>query len=230
MNIDLIHKNIINKYDISGGSFDDEIIEQKFCIKYLNANNNILEIGANIGRVSIIISHILKKGNGKLVSLETNKNIYDTLLQNKKNNKLNFITFNKALSKQPISQIHFGNNWNSYPTNEIHNSKIWKPIENKKLINIETILFKEIKTETNIIFDTLVIDCEGAFYFILKDFPEILNNIKLIIIENDCMEEYQNTFILDTFKNNNFNLVESKTLDIAWGSCKDHFWQVWKKQ
>jgi hypothetical protein len=67
-------------------------------------------------------------------------------------------------------------------------------------------------------------------HFILKDFPEILNNIKLIIIENDCMEEYQNTFILDTFKNNNFNLVESKTLDIAWGSCKDHFWQVWKKQ
>lgn len=229
MNIDLIHKNIINKYDISGGSFDDEIIEQKFCIKYLNANNNILEIGANIGRVSIIISHILKKGNGKLVSLETNKNIYDTLLQNKKNNKLNFITFNKALSKQPISQIHFGNNWNSYPSNEIHNSKIWKPIENKKLINIETILFEEIKTEANIIFDTLVIDCEGAFYFILKDFPEILNNIKLIIIENDCMEEYQNTFILDTLKNNNFNLVESKTLDIAWGSCKDHFWQVWKK-
>ena len=128
MNIELIHKNIINNYDISGGSFDDEIIEQKFCIKYLNPNNNILEIGANIGRVSIIISHILKKGNGKLVSLETNKNIYDTLLQNKKNNKLNFITFNKALCKQPISQIHFGNNWNSYPTSELLNSKIWKTV------------------------------------------------------------------------------------------------------
>ena len=33
MNIDIVHKNIINKYDISGGSFHDEIIEQKFCIK-----------------------------------------------------------------------------------------------------------------------------------------------------------------------------------------------------
>lgn len=229
MHNSLCHKNIIKNYVLSGGSFDDEIIEQKFCIKYLNPNNNILEIGANIGRVSIIISHILKNGNGKLVSLETNKNIYDTLLQNKKNNKIDFITFNKALSKQSISQILFGNNWNSYPTSELPNSKIWKTVKNKKLVNIETISFEEIQNETNIIFDTLVIDCEGAFYFILKEFPEILDNIKLIIIENDCMEEYQNTFILDTFKNNNFNLFESKTSDIAWGSCKDHFWQVWKK-
>jgi hypothetical protein len=197
MDIELLHNNIISKYNIVGGSFSDELIEQYFCIKYVNPDNNILEIGGNIGRVSIIISHVLKNGIGKLVTLETNKEFYDILLENKNNNKLDFVTLNKALSNQPISQILHGNNWCSYPT--------------------------------NLIFDTLVIDCEGAFYFILKDFPDILDNIKLIIIENDCMDEYQNTFILETFKNSGFNLVESKTLDVAWGSCKDYFWQVWKR-
>ena len=123
-----------------------------------------------------------------------------------------------------------GNEWNSYPTNELHEHNLWSHVQNIKLKNVENISFEEIQEQTNIKFDTLVIDCEGAFYFILKDFPDILDNIKLIIIENDCLDEYQNTFILDTFKNNNFNLIESKTLDIAWGSCKDYFWQVWKKK
>jgi len=226
---DNILSNIVKQYDISGGSFDDELIEQEFCIKYINPNNNILELGSNIGRVSIVISHILKSGTGKLVTLETNSQIFKTLIQNKKHNGLDFIAMNKALSKRDISQIMHGNNWCSYPTHEISDSEIFKYLQND-IVFVDKISFEEIKKQTNIDFDTLVIDCEGAFYFILKDFPEILDNINLILIENDCSEEYQNTFILDTFKNNGFRLIESKTLDIAWGSCKDHFWQVWKKE
>lgn len=34
-------------------------------------------------------------------------------------------------------------------------------------------------------FDALAVDCEGAFYYILLDMPEILEHVKLIIIEND---------------------------------------------
>jgi FkbM family methyltransferase len=221
--------DITNQYNLIGGTWNEEKIEQNLCLKYINSNNNVLELGSNIGHVSIIISHILKSGNGNLVTLETNSKIYDILVQNKNINNLDFIPINKALSKRPISQIMYGNEWNSYPTNELHEHNVWSHVQNIKLENVENISFEEIQEQTNIKFDTLVIDCEGAFYFILKDFPDILDNIKLIIIENDCIDEYQNTFILDTFKNNNFNLIESKTLDIAWGSCKDYFWQVWKK-
>jgi len=31
----------------------------------------------------------------------------------------------------------------------------------------------------------LIIDCEGSFYYILKDMNYILDNIELIIMEND---------------------------------------------
>ena len=228
MNNNLNHNDIVKNYNIMGGSFNDELIEQEFCIKYINPNNNILEIGSNIGRVSIVISHILKSGTGKLITLETNSQIFNILIENKKNNNLYFITINKALSKRYISQIIYGNNWSSYPTNEISNSKIFKDLQGM-VEPVDKISFEDLKKIANVDFDTLVIDCEGAFYFILKDFPEILDNINLIIIENDCNEEYQNTFILDTFKMKGFKVIESKTLDIAWGSCKDHFWQVYKK-
>jgi hypothetical protein len=113
MNNNLNHNDIVKNYNIMGGSFNDELIEQEFCIKYINPNNNILEIGSNIGRVSIVISHILKSGTGKLITLETNSQIFNILIENKKNNNLDFITINKALSKRDISQIMYGNNWSS---------------------------------------------------------------------------------------------------------------------
>jgi hypothetical protein len=31
--------------------------------------------------------------------------------------------------------------------------------------------------------NTLVLDCEGAFYWILKDMPDILNNIEKILMD-----------------------------------------------
>jgi hypothetical protein len=47
----------------------------------------------------------------------------------------------------------------------------------------------------NIDFDTLVLDCEGAFYYILNDFPEILENIKTIFVENDYNDIEHKNFV-----------------------------------
>jgi FkbM family methyltransferase len=219
---------ITKQYKIIGGNWDSEKIEQQFCAKYIKPDNNILELGSNIGRVSIVMSHILKNGAGKLVTLETNFKIFKTLINNKKNNNLDFMAINKALSKRDISQVMNGNCWRSYPTNDMSKSEIFTHLRNQ-VASVDKISLKELKNETNVEFDTLVIDCEGAFYFILKDFPEILDGIKLIIIENDCPHEYQNTFILNTIKKNGFNVVESRTLPIAWGGCKEYFWQVYRR-
>lgn len=50
---------------------------------------------------------------------------------------------------------------------------------------INTIRLEQLKTKYNIKFDTLVLNCEGAFYYILMGMPEILDNINLTIMEND---------------------------------------------
>ena len=57
-----------------------------------------------------------------------------------------------------------------------------------------------IKTKYNIEFDTLVLDCEGAFYYILMDMPEILDNINLIIMENDYQDYNHKLFIDDVLR------------------------------
>ena len=55
----------MNENDITnqfkGGTWNEEKIEQNLCLKYINSNNNVLELGSNIGHVSIIIN-ILKVG------------------------------------------------------------------------------------------------------------------------------------------------------------------------
>ncbi len=76
-------------------------------------------------------------------------------------------------------------------------------------------------------FDTLVLDCEGAFYYILMDMPEILNNINLIIMENDYWDITQKHYIDNILFKNNFyrDYVESG----GWGPCYNNFYEVWKK-
>lgn len=76
-----------------------------------------------------------------------------------------------ALSKRKLIQC----GWDSKPSEILEEGYSW----------INTITFKQLRSKYNIKFDTLVLDCEGAFYYILLDMPEILDNIKLIIMEND---------------------------------------------
>jgi len=46
-------------------------------------------------------------------------------------------------------------------------------------------------------FDTLVADCEGALLPILKDTPEILAKIDLIIVENDYQSKAEHALVND---------------------------------
>lgn len=58
-------------------------------------------------------------------------------------------------------------------------------------------------------FDVLIVDCEGAFYNILNDFPEILDNIKLIIIEMDGPDK-KIPEIREKLLKNKFELVHTQ--------------------
>ena len=84
-----------------------------------------------------------------------------------------------------------------------------------------------LKNKYNIEFDTLVLDCEGAFYYILMDMPDILNNINLIIMENDYWDLNKKQYIDTILIQNNFyrDYVEGG----GWGPCYNNFFEVWKK-
>jgi FkbM family methyltransferase len=214
LDIDTKLKNIQYSLIIHHGSFNEELPEQKMAVRYLTGNEKVLEIGGNVGRNSLIIAKILNQnGNSNLVTLECDRGIANQLHENRTINNLNFVIVNAALSKRKLIQ----QGWNTKVSDVLE--------DGYKKVNI--ISFQQLISKYNINFDTLVLDCEGAFYYILMDMPEILNNINLIIMENDYWDISHKNYIDDILKKNNFYVDYSESG--GWGPCYNNFFEVWKK-
>jgi len=209
-NIDYKLQVIHNKYKLDYGSFNEEVPEQKMAIKFLTGNEKVLEIGGNIGRNTIVIADILKTNN--FVTLESNSDIANQLKHNRDINNMSFNVEESALSKRKLIQ----KGWDTTPSDELR--------PGYKFVN--TITWQELNDKYNIVFDTLVLDCEGAFYYILQDMPEVLDNINLIIMENDYYNIEHKKYIDNVLKNKRFNVVYSEAG--GWGCCYNNFFEVWK--
>lgn len=205
-------EHIHSKLKIKHGSIKKELPEQKMVTRYLKGEEKVLEIGGNIGRNSLVIASILKKSNN-LLTLESDVNISKQLSENRDLNNKEFHIENSALSKRKLIQKE----WDTKPSEKLEPGFKW----------VNTITLDQLKTKYNIKFDTLVLDCEGAFYYILMDMPEILDNINLIIMENDYRVLEQKKYIDKILIKNNFyvDYVESG----GWGPCRNYFFEVWKK-
>ena len=212
-------RNIQSTLTLDYGSFEEEYPDQLMACAFINGTENVLEIGGNIGRNSLIIASILNKNNNtNFVSMECNLSIADQLEHNKNKNNLEFSIEKCALSKRNL--IQKPGEWQTYVSNVVlsgYNS-------------VKTITWTNLCKKYSFTFDTLVLDCEGAFYYILKDMPEILTNINKIIMENDYMEILHKNYIDGKLQENGFNLVYSKPADESVNMpCKDFFYQVWIK-
>jgi FkbM family methyltransferase len=213
-NINYINNKINNlhsKLKIKYGSFNEELPEQKMVVRYLTGNEKVLEIGGNIGRNSLIIASIINNNN--FVTLESDPNIAKQLIENRDLNNFNFHIECSALSNRKLIQ----KGWDTIPSDILQNGYKW----------VNTITLDNLKNKYNIDFDTLVLDCEGAFYYILMDMPDILNNINLIIMENDYHDISKKNYIDDILRKNNFQVVYVE--NGGWGPCYNNFFEVWKK-
>jgi len=206
--LNMIHNSLI----LNHGNFYDELPEQKMAVNFLKGHEKVLEIGGNIGRNSLIISKLLNDSKN-LVTLESDIDIGKQLEENKKINNLNFNIECSALSNRKLIQ----KGWETIPSDELLPGFNW----------VNTITLKQLKNKYDINFDTLVIDCEGAFYYILMDMPEILNNIQLIIMENDYHDINHKHYVDEILKNNNF--IKCYVEAGGWGPCYNNFFEAWKR-
>ena len=205
-------QNIHSKLIINYGSLNDELPEQKMVVRYLNGSEKVLEIGGNIGRNSLIIASILKN-DSNFVTLESDIDISEQLTTNRDLNNMHFHIEGSALSNRKLIQ----KGWDTIPSDILLPDYKW----------VHTITLDTLKTKYNIDFDTLVLDCEGAFYYILMDMPEILNNINLIIMENDYWDISKKNYIDEILLKNNFSIYYTESG--GWGPCYNNFFEVWKK-
>jgi len=205
-----------SKLRMTYGSFEDELPEQLLAVEFIENNDKILEIGANIGRNSIILSCLLNNEEKQMVSLECNHDFIPLLQHNRDINATKFNIEGSALSLRRLVI----KDWDTLV------------IEDNEIIpegyhEVPTMSFEKIQEKYNIEFNTIVADCEGALYYILLDNPNILCGITKIIMENDYNDIEHYNFIKNLLLLNKFICVSVQ--GNGWGPCKDNFYEVWKK-
>jgi FkbM family methyltransferase len=206
--LSLIH----NKMKFVGGNITKEYPEQYLTVEYLSSDAKVLEIGSNIGRNTLTIASLLDDPT-QFVTLECNPTICKILEKNKQLNNFGFHIEPSALSERRL----FLKGDNTY-TEET------KPFGS---IEINTIKWDDLISKYGINFDTIVADCEGALYYILKDRKDILNNIKLIIMENDYYIIDHKKYVDSVLLKHRFRLI--KLVPGGWGPCFNYFYEVWSK-
>lgn len=206
---------IHSRLKITGGSLQDEMPEQKMVLRYFTGNEKVLELGGNIGRNSLVIASLVDPST--FVSLESNRGIAKQLQDNRDLNQMTFHIEPVALSKRKLLQ----KDWDTILAENA-------PPSLEGYFEVDTITVEDLRRKYNIAFDTLVIDCEGAFYYILMDMPEILEGITLIVMENDYHDIAHKYYIDSVLKQNGF--YADYTESGGWGCCFFQFFQVWKKR
>ena len=205
-----------SKLQFQHGKFEDEIPEMLMALRFLKGDEKILEIGGNIGRNSLIISHIMGKNQENLVVMESDEETASQLIDNRNINNRIFQVENSALSKRKLIQ----KGWMTHVTESdvLPEGHKW----------VKTISLPELRAKYNIKFDTLVLDCETAFYYILKDYPEILDGINLIIMENDYHTIEPKKYVDEVLTKHGFYryYIESG----GWGPCFGCFYETWKRR
>jgi FkbM family methyltransferase len=203
------------RFKFDHGSLGDELPEQILATQFIKEHARVLEIGGNLGRNTLVISTLLDDPSQHVV-LESNSDIVQLLRHNIEQNQYATRIEPSALSYTKLVQ----QGWNTLPASEAgEGQKDWK--------EVPTITFEELEKKYNIQFNTLVADCEGALYYILKDQPSILDNIEMVIMENDYNDMDQKRMLDAILYLKGFK--RAYHVPGGWGPCYDFFYEVWSK-
>lgn len=206
--LNFIHHNIF----MENVNMSIERPEQILACKFLPSNANVLEIGANVGRNTMVMANILDDDKN-LVTLECDPITVEELTNHRNVNHCNFRIEGSALSKRKLIQKE----WTTIPSDVL--------LDGYK--EVKTITFTALETKYNITFDTLVADCEGALYYIFMDDPDMLDNIKLILMENDYVDITHKETVDKILGNKGFTRIYKE--GNGWGPCYDYFYEAWSK-
>jgi FkbM family methyltransferase len=170
--------------------------EQFDIVKFLPNDSRVLELGGRYGTVSCLISKVLKDPTQHLV-VEPDHTVAHSLRHNREKHDASFVILNGAITNHTIFLEEFEKT--SYG-NMTTDKDTGIPVKNLSLADVYKIY--------GIDFDALVVDCEGAFEKFLVEYPDILRNIKVIILEEDMPDRCDYTFIKNLLRTYNFYQVK----------------------
>lgn len=183
---------------------NDELTEKIIIYEYLPEDSTVLELGARYGAVSLVIGNKLKNPSHHVV-IEPDQVVWNALETNKSKNGGKFTIIKGVLSKTPLYLQRAG-----YGSTTIDHATEDSTV-------VPNITFSELVKETNLLFDALVVDCEGCLEKVLLDFPSILDNMKFVTFEEDYKDKC------------NYDWIKSQLLIRGFFQTRDKFHQVWVK-
>lgn len=189
-----------------------ERCEQYLAKKYIRSNDIVLELGGRYGSVSCTINPILKIPNNHVV-VEPDSRVWECLEINKVNNDCCFHIIKGCISNNPMNIV--------YPKDRPAPQQYATKFKTATQSNIPNYSLNDILSITNIdYFNVLVADCEGCIPLFIQENLNILDKLRLIILEQDddsidytdttnCISKY-NFHQIDFMKPN--HIVYAKSL------------------
>ena len=195
-------------------------------MRFLNGTENVLELGACIGRNSLVIATILNEHGGELVSVEANPEIAKRLKRAKVTSGLQFAIVDRPMSRRRMVV----DGWETKCIGTDDKVTDLRPLKHG-WSEVPTITLEDVKANTGVrAFDTLVVDCEGAFHGILLEFPEVMTGVSKVFIENDSQDAREAEAIHARLRVYGLVPVWSQPWMRGKRFPKRHeFWQCWVK-
>ena len=202
--------NITDSKEHLGG----ESYEQMMTLRFLSKDAKVLELGGNIGRNSMLIGTLLNNKEHHVV-LETSPDIANCLKRNRDQNNMRFHVEDAALSKRRLVQKR--ESWQTVSTDD--------NVEDTFVVR--NITLPELQNKYGIQFDTLIADCEGGLFHLLQDDPSVLDNIKMIIVENDYFDQSKQEFVENLYIQKGFKKVYTENHPQVQMRHDMFFFEVW---
>ena len=205
-----------NKNDFISMTSREEDILEHFSPK---EGDNVIDIGAHIGRYTIISSKMVGE-NGKVVAIEANPAVFEMLNKNIKLNQFtNILSLNYAVYSQETKIKLFLPNDEENMT--IYNSIMTERANNKeKFVEVNANTLDTIIQSTGIKEDGInwiKIDVEGAEYEVLRGATSILSQSKdiALLVEIHNLGEGKNMYepIVHFLNEYNFKIDFEKTYE-----------------
>lgn len=154
-----------------GFSCHIESPEHAMLKKWIPDTATVIEFGARFGSTTCEIAKKLQN-SGKLLSVEPDKDVWDSLKSNVESHNCHARVLRGAISSSPLSLDSSG-----------YGGRTSKTTSAKDRVPVFT--FDEVEKASGLIFDTLLIDCEACGQDLLDAIDHKLHQIKLVLIEAD---------------------------------------------
>lgn len=143
--------------------------------RWLPENSTMLEVGARYGSNSCAMA-AKQKESGRLVVVDADARVWDALEKNRVSHTCNFQTVRGVIGKQDAKIVE-----NGYGTLAAPGAIFTSLVPHFTL--------DAVQQKYNLKFDAANFDCEGCLPYVMKDFPELQVQLKLLMIESHNEQE-----------------------------------------